>query len=734
MTSLFRERGNLMSRLIKFLCIFLLFGSLFFQVSEVDAATKLVVVNGTIYKGKAPITKGLVTTYAKGTTKVYHSTIKNGKFQLSVPAGEYTVHSYRDDAKGTVGNIYQNVTVLNAKSVSTVKILLKEDNIKGSIQPSSGKIADGTIYFLKHDRGATNYFSVIRNNQFQLPLADGKYTAYQYINKSKKEYVQLDYTFTVVKGKLAAPLKIKEKPANVLGSVQIPAQKNINGTVKMVCQSCTLPTTYTATIKKGLYKASLPNGQFKVASVYNESTKKTNKSSFVFEVKAEKVEASKESMKVVVGNDNVKGSIEKGGKPIAKGNIYIEPRNGEGFFYYPEIKDGKFTTFLKDGSYEIHAYYDGIQQQIVPLETPIPFVVSGGKSSPRDISIQLHADNLIGTVYKAGKAIGKGTLFVPIGNVTRLVSVVNGRFTAYLADGTYTIRMARDEITYLEHEFEPITVTVKDGKLSSSSPLNINILEDNVTGTFMTGSGLLGNGAFYVSDGNGKKYKFPIHNGVFSMLLPDGTYVVGDVFDYQDGGTKVADFSFTVKGGKLVSGPLKIQVSDKMVPEKNFSGTLVKSGDAIKMGTIILHAGGGKYFTVPVTDNKYSAHLSDGAYWVQSVYDQTNNVKYEPGVAFTIEKGKLVSPVTIEVKEHNVQITVENKMKFLTGSLQLVDHTGKMFPLYIQEGRLSTYMPDGEYKIIAFYTESNVQMPLLITFSVKDGKADQELIKIVIPE
>jgi hypothetical protein len=803
---------------IKLLCIFLFFGSpLFLQVSEVNAATaaapKVVVVKGTIQKGKVPIAKGMVTTYSKGTNKAYHSMIKNGAFQLSVPAGDYTVHSYSDSIKKTGGNIYQNFTVVKGKAAPALKILLKEDNIKGSVQPYSGKITDGTIHFNKHDRGATNYFSIIRNNQFQLPLQDGKYTAYQYYDKSKKEYVQLDYTFTVSKGKLTSPLKMKGKPFNVKGSVQIPSQKKINGTMKIVCQSCTLPTTYTAAVKQGQYQASLPNGHFKVASVYNENTKKADKSSFVFEVKSEKVKAPSTSMKLVVSSDNQKGSIEKGGKPIAKGSLYIQPKRGEGFYYYPEINNGTFTTFLMDGAYEIYAYYDAIQQQIVPLEAPVSFVVSGGKSSLANISIQLQADNLMGTVKKAGKAIGKGTLYVQAQGFTRLVSIVNGKFTAYLADGTYTIQKARDEVAYLDYEIDPITVTVVGGKLSSSSALTIDILEDNVTGTFMTSSGVLGSGAFYVSDGSGKKYKFPIHNGVFSMFLPDGIYAIGDIFDYQGGTTKNVDFSFTVKGGKLLSGPLKIQIADanvkgtvtlegalvnngllkitsakggvyysaqvvkgqfsiqlpdgeykvtefedyttkqkKMlsiaflvtegksaplkisIPANNFSGTLVKSGATIKTGAISLYAGGGNYYTVSVMDNTYSELLPDGNYYVSSVYDQTNNVRYESGVTFSIVNGQLEKPVSIEVHEHNVKITVENSKKYVTGRLQIRDHSEKVYVLSVMEGRLATYLPDGEYKITAFYTESNLEIPLLIPFSVKDGKADQELIKIVIPE
>ncbi|MHC0038821.1 hypothetical protein [Pseudoneobacillus sp. C159] len=724
-----------MSRFLSVICVLLLLvGSCFFwQNQQVEAASsKLILVKGTILKGKVPIGKGTVTTYSKSTNKAYYSTIKNGQFQLNVPIGEYNVHSYTDHLKKSAGNIYHSFTVRSGVAAPNIKIQLKEDNIKGLVQPVSGKISDGTLYFIKHDQALTEYFTVIRNNQFQLPLENGTYTAYQYVNKSDAKYYQVDSTFTVSNGKLTtASLKIQGQPTNISGSVKLSSQKNINGTVKIVCQSCEREIAYTATVKNGKYEASLSNGHYKIANIYNQATKKTNPYSFVFEVKQAKVTAAKMAMALVVDRDNLKGTIEKGGKPITKGNLFIYPTNGEGYYYYPDITNGQFTTFLKDGSYNIDGYFDESQQQNVPLETPIKFVVTGGKSSLPNLVISMPADNFIGTVHKAGVPIAKGTIYAKTDLYTRVVSIYQGKFTAYLKDGTYTIQKARDDVAYLDYEFEPILVKVESGKLTSSKPLKIDILEDNVSGVLLTSSGVLKSGAFYVIADTGKEYKFPIYDGKFSMNLPDGAYKIGPIFDYS-GGNKAVDFSFTVKSGKLVEGPsLEIFIADD-----NFSGMIVKTGTSIKKGAMILHSATGNNHVVQIEDNRYSDNLPNGVYRVTAVVDTLTNLRYELSIPISISivNGKLANPVSILIQEVNVKITVENSFKLVSGRLELRDKYGKVYSFVIQEGRLVTYLANGDYVITSFFTESGLQIPLGLSFSVIDGKTSPDKLAIKLLE
>jgi hypothetical protein len=803
----------------RFLCVLILIGScLVWQNLQVDAASnnneKLVVVKGTIYKGKAPIVKGTLTTYSKTTNKAYQSSIKNGAFQLSVPVGEYRIDTYSDSMKQTVGNIYQSFSVLNGKPTPIVKIQLKEDNIKGSIHPLNGKITDGTLYVTKHDQNAWNYVTVLRNNQFQMALADGTYTAFQYYDKGKDQFGQLNTTFTVKNGKLTtSSLKMKAPAMNVSGTVQLKSKQAVKGTIKIECQTCVRSTAYTASVKNGKYEASLPNGKYKISTIYNHATKKTKKYSFVFEIRSAKLAAPKSAMALVMDeSDNQKGIIVKGGKPIQNGYLFIHPSSSEGYFYYPAIQNGKFTTYLKDGTYSIDGYFDENQQQNVPLEQPVKLVVSGGKSNASNLNIQLKADNFIGTVHKAGKAIKKGTIYAKNDQFTRVISIINGKFTAYLADGTYTIQKARDDIAYLDYEFEPITVKVEEGKLISSQSLQIHILEDNVSGIFTTSSGVVKSGAFYVHDKNGRDFKFPITDGHFSMHLPDGIYTIGTIFDYS-GGNKVVDYTFTVKDGKLlgessllikikddnvtgqvtiggspaargfvritgakggfytsevingrfsillpdgeykitefenVSTQQKLSLSIKFIvtggitspieitiPGDNFSGMIIKSGQPIKLGAVVLYSVMGNHHTVDLIDNHYSGHLPDGMYRVISVVDRSTNLRYELSIEVTVVDGKLVNPVSIVVHEHNVKITVENAVKLATGRLVLKDAAGKVNSFEVQEGRIGVYLPDSDYHITSFHTESGTQIPLRIPFTVKEGKANPELLAIKLPE
>jgi hypothetical protein len=600
----------------------------------------------------------------------------------------------------------------------------KQALVKGTIQPLAGSVKVGTIHFIKHGKTPTTFSAPLKNNQFQARLQDGTYTAYQYYNQSKTEYTQLAYTFKVTNGKTAtAQLKVPVKPVNIKGSLRIGTKKTVSGTMKVACQSCTVATTYTATVKKGSYQLSLPNGRYKVISIYNSSDKKSTQHTHSFEVKSGKAAGS---MAITVNEENFIGSVTKGGKAIIRG--WMEAKSAQSTKYI-NITNGKFSANLPEGTYTIQFIRDDEAWQnfyIAPLTVTI---VNGKMTGP--IAIDIPVDNATGTFTTSSGVLKSGSFY--IFNVNDLKAphykfpIENGKFSAFLPDGHYIIKNIFDNQTGNSYMAD-FTFIIKDGK-SVSGLLSILVPDNNVRGSIMIGEKPASQGIVTIVSNQGIFYNTSVVNGKFTIHLADGSYSIGQ-FKNSEFNRKL-NIPFTVSQGKASLQNIEIKLQ-----ADNFFGKVEKNGQSIKSGSLEVAPEKGSPYLIPIEEYQFSTTLPEGNYQVISVRDYSIDAHYQGGFAFTISNSQPATAITVQLKADNVKITIQNKNNdILTGRLQIMGPTKQSYTVPINKyNSISLYLRDGDYKVVAYYPDKGQPIPLSSSFSVVNGLAIQGVIQVVIPD
>lgn len=596
--------------------------------------------------------------------------------------------------------------------------------VKGSIQPLTGTLNTGTIQFIKHDKKATTFSTTVKNNQFQLQLQDGMYSAFQYYDPSKSQYTQMSYSFKVSKGKTSPTyLKIPIKPFNIKGSVRIGARNTITGTMKVVCQSCKLPTTYTASVKKGSYQLYLPNGSYKVTSIYNASDKKSTNFSYSFEVKSGRATAP---VVITINEDNLMGTAQKGGKSIQKGWFEAKTTNSNKFV---NVENGQFSANLPDGTYTVHSVHDDVAWIDYYFE-PITFTIINSKPTSK-IMIDIPEDNVTGTFTTSTGALKSGSFYVYNLNDMKAphykFPIENGKFSAYIPDGYYAVRNIFEDGRN-GYKMVDFTFNVKNGK-SVSGPLTIHIPDDNIQGSVTIGDKPAGQGSITIVSNQGGIHTASVLYGQFSLSLPDGSY---SVRHYKDSFfNRTLDIPFTVHQGKPSVEKLQIKLQ-----ADNFFGKAVKKGNTLKSAIMIISGEKGNRYMVDINDYRFSTSLPEGNYQVLLVDDKSNDALYEGGISFSISNSGPATPVTLLLKDDNVKLTVTSKKTdIVTGRIHINSKNNLSYTIPIKKGSISTYLRDGEYKIETYYPDNGEKpVPLNFSFTVTNGVASQANISVIIPE
>lgn len=344
-------------------------------------------VTGSVQKGKKKIEKGAVQIVggSESVEQYYEAEIKNGIFSLYLPDGFYNVEGYWDHTGMFISCNYSFTVVKGKSNPSPLKIVIPADNVKGNIQKAGKKVASGFL-FISNESGEEedSYFTQIKNGQFNLYLPDGSYVVDGYIDDTGA-LVSVNYSFTVVKGKSnPSPLKITIPADNVKGSIQ-KAGKKVDFGFLFISNEGSKEDSYFVEIKNGQFSLYLPDGSYIVEGYTNDE------GIFVplnYSFTVAKGKSSPSPLKIKVPADNVKGSVQKDGKKVASGTVVIRDINSkEEDAYFAEIKNGQFSLYLLDGTYEVVQYIDPISEEETPLK--YAFTVAKGKSNPSVLKVDL---------------------------------------------------------------------------------------------------------------------------------------------------------------------------------------------------------------------------------------------------------------------------------------------------------------------------------------------------------
>jgi predicted DNA-binding protein with PD1-like motif len=701
-------------------------------------------IKGSIQKGSAKVNRGQVNVYRQnGNERIHYSSrIENGQFSMYLPDGTYTVYGFYDEFNPKNVSVNYNFKVEKGISIpSVLNIVIPEDNVKGSIQKGSVKVPRGNVNLYNQNGNERVYYnSRIENGQFSMYLPDGTYTVNEYYDEEMQKHHTISYTFVVAKG-IPTPtiLNITIPLDNVSGTVQKGTEKVTKGNISLYSDNGKERNSYNTRIENGQFSMYLPDGTYTINRYYDEVNQKEVYMTYTFKV--EKGKSIPSALNIVIPEDNVNGSIQKGSAKVNRGQVNVYRQNGnERIHYSSRIENGQFSMYLPDGTYTVEGYYDELIQKFVSVK--YNFKVEKGKSDPNPLNIVIPADNVSGSIQKGSVKVVKGniSLFSQNGNerIYYNSQIVNGQFSMYLPDGTYTVNDFYDEVNKKQVSVA-YTFKVEQGK-SNPNPLNILIPEDNVTGSIQKGNVKVtkGNISLFSQNGNERNnYNTRIENGQFSMYLPDGIYTINRYYDEVNQKNVSMFYTFKVEKGKSNPNPLNI-----IIPLDNVTGSIQKGSVKVTTGNINLVSQNGNeriYYNSQIENGKFSMYLPDGTYTVEGYYDELIQKFVSVRYTFKVEKGKSYpNPLNIVIPADNVTGSIQKgSVKVVKGNISLFSQSGNEKIYYnsqIVNGQFSMYLPDGIYTVNDFYDEVNQKnVSVTYTFKVEKGKSNPNPLNIVIP-
>ncbi|UOY91851.1 hypothetical protein MUG87_15450 [Ectobacillus sp. JY-23] len=510
-------------------------------------------VKGFIQQAKNIIPMGTVyiTSLNEAEPKAYESRILKGQFKLYLPKGQYKVEGYYDDTKRQFVTLSQEFSIKNNKN-APLTIYVPADNVKGTVQKGKQKVNEGEIQFRTKDDSAW-YSARIQNGTFSLYMPDGEYETDGYFDEERQRYVNHSYSFTVKNGKTKpAQLKIQVPEDNVKGKITKAGQPIQRGFTEF--KNIDSERFFEVEIQNGQFSLYMPDGQYEMTGYYNVETGLYVPFTYKFAVVNGK--ASPAFLHIDIPADNVTGIVSKNGKVVKSGLVSIQ--DTEHFYSYEaNIQNGQFSLYLPDGEYEIAGYYD-VERDVFTAFYQI-FTVKNGKAEV--ISVNVPADNVTGTVQKAGQPVQRGTLILYEGESGTekwySAEIKDGQISLYLPDGTYTTEGYYDMETGNVTAFR-YTFTVKNGTVA---PLRIEVPADNVKGTVKKENGTAWGILQLQAVGDEEElYHVSVNEGSFSLYLPDGTYQAVTYLDMDLLEEIPVNYTFTVSGGKTTPAELEITI------------------------------------------------------------------------------------------------------------------------------------------------------------------------------
>ncbi|MNC06885.1 putative hemoglobin and hemoglobin-haptoglobin-binding protein 3 precursor [compost metagenome] len=420
----------------------------------------------------------------------------------------------------------------------------------------------------------------------------------------------------------------------------------------------------------------------------------------------------------------IKGVIERAdGKASDTGTIYMyRDYSGGRALYDTSVTAGKFSINLPDGIYQIYLLNSVSAGETVSLY--YKFNVINGKAT-EDIRLVIPVQQTGSVSYSDGTAVKNGEIIVKGRDSFNPVifyssSVQNGSIRFNLPDGEYTadVLLLHDtkEKIYINYPFEVI------GGLT-----NINIvLAPKVEGSirYMDDSPVFDGWLELIrtDDLSNTPVTFDVRDGKFNLFLPDGSYKVNLLRDFQ-GRRIMINKEITIVNGKSANGPIAFRV-----PLEIAGMIYNKDGTPLKDGFLLIeNADTSDTYAADIVNGQFYYYLPDGSYQVFGIINLQHGPVF-PYLTFTVQNGRSTpAELIIQLPSSNVTGT----LKYADGTavpdgavyLEAVGGPGIARGVEIKSGSFVVGLPDGEYVLKTYYNYSIEQsIKVNHTFHVKDGQ------------
>ncbi|PYZ97538.1 hypothetical protein CR205_02780 [Alteribacter lacisalsi] len=467
---------------------------------------------------------------------------------------------------------------------------------------------------------------------------------------------------------------------------------------------------------KGQFSAAMPNGTYYLFGVSSDSGFYALDQYVIVKGTTLYVDGKKtDSLNINLPERAFKGNASDSTTPLAKAAVVISKITKHYDYEFVEYtytdRNGDFQIRgLKDGSYSMSVYHDTYFSW-----EQLSFEVSGGKliidgDETGNLNFKVPDLTLKGTLLDAGKPLGHAYLeienrgdeddwydyfTVPVDK--------KGQFAYRLPDDSYSVVYVEERE---RHTPVNISFDIENGKIvqdgSVKDSLDIHLPPLTFTGR-LHDQGQPLRGQVSVERDFGWEYDeddeydydfeydydydyewYSAHtnkDGVFSMRLKDGEYLVSWVYLSDEQEDIYLYEPFEIKDGKLYVDGKEQSVYDIAVPPVSFHGVALDNGTPVTEGEVLVVSDEGDYHWKWIYggDGTFSMRLKDGGYKVKEMHVAKDGTTAYLHVPFEIRGGQLtVDGQAIDKLEFNIpQVTVTGKLladgKPVEGEIMITD-------------------------------------------------------------
>jgi hypothetical protein len=733
------------------------------------------VTEGIIMDGIRPLGNSIVIVQSIAGRKSYEfMTNSRGIFKAKLPDGAYALKMFKSDKEAAWYSARDRFSVENGTVKTPIGKTIKigsKDKIKEKVDKSAlnflGTLLDGdkgiggelliSKYTEEYDEEPFA-IEAKNNGQFAAALNDGQYRIFGVAIDGGFYRNDLDFTVengeVFVGGKKQTSLTIS-LPVNEYSGQVHDSEKPLNDASVILERKINEEESdfiqIVVTDNNGRYQLrELPDGSYSLSishSTFHEwghlVFEVVNGELFVDGMKAE-------ALDLKVPDLSLNGQLHENGKPVGYASVFIEEFGEEGYpitgFDIPVDDKGNFAFRLKDGSYKVHSIYENGRNTIME----IPFVIKDGKLIQDGEEQDIFSINLPPLTF-SGKLFENGAVLDGEVQVERVSEEgpyqwyyaqtdESGVFSLRLADGQY--RVTHAYLYSLEDQF-PLSISfeIRDGKLfidgSEKALLEIHVPPVTLNAVVKDGDSLVTEGDVVISTADDAMYyhDWIQPDGTFSMRLPDGDYLVREIY-LMSGETASLYKSFSILDGKLFVGGQEFEVLELILPPVTLTGLLTDGGNPIGGDINIVSVNGEEpryYWGWAQEDGRFSFRIPDGDYQVYYLF--LNDGTIDSSIReFSIISGQLhvngerADTLTLQVSPITLNGTVTNGDSLLTdGYVRVVslDEEGNWQfdygALVNYDGTYNFRLPDGKYELINIYTENG---PVYFNkgFTIEQGK------------
>lgn len=670
----------------------------------------------------------------------------DGTYQMYLPNGKYRfrAESKSDDYTGVVSEL---ISISSTPTELNLSIVAK--NISGTISPvAKSRGSYGCIEKLVSGVWTGgDCFSISDTGTYKIYLAAGTYRANIYPNKTATGVFSLtSESFTVTTGSQTFNFVL---PENNLSIAVTPTSGTIDANVVVYKVINDKEFQYYRSLNvnaSGKIEAYLPNGKYQI-EIAPSSLSYTNTRSAVFDIPSSTEFPVPTTIALTA--TNITGTISPLNYSKWAQVCLEEKKNdvfsGKSLSSCTNSNDlGKYKFKAPNGTYRIIVYPQRVYENGNYVESPYVITTSNEFTIANDtktVNITLSTGNLSGTITDITKSAG-GWIYVqkidgayPAWTPYSAQISSTGKYAFQLPNGKYRLQIhPPNNVTgVVATESSEITIA------GTNIELNIALATPNVSGIVSPIDKSSG-GWIYAeqvscncgwngwSGAPGIASRSGINSdGSYGIRVDNGlTRVVAFPRSDAEGVTKTVTDSFTVSTGSSVTQNITLSTG-------NLTG-IISSVENSRGGSVSVQRKNGNYWqwtnfgTQILNDGSYRLQVDNGTYRiVASPGRNSSGVVETPSSEFTINNNSVIQNLTLSAPNLNGTITnlaaaVDTNQlqgadpKFFYAAHGFIEQklSGSYYwaNKYINvtaDGKFSTYLPDGTYRIYIYYMNSAVQ-------------------------